>query len=59
MKFPLIVDRITNYHIVKGFNLLMTSLYVEYRANTSSRFPNNSEVFATELLDNIEEMFHQ
>ena len=32
-------------------------IYYKYRGNISSRFSSNSEAFASELLENLEEMF--
>ena len=31
----------------------------QYRDNFPSRFSNNSKTFASELLENLEELFHQ
>ena len=51
-----ISHRVTQQCLVKDLNLSITSLY-EVPRNISSRISSNSEADASELLENIEEMF--
>ena len=51
--FPKTEGRVT-FHAVFG---LRFTLDYQQRGNISSRLSCNSEAFASELLDNIEEMF--
>ena len=43
--------------MAKDSNMLNISLWILYQENISSRFPSNSEVNGSELLENLEEMF--
>ena len=47
----------THFCVVEDWNLLKTSLCMQYRGNISSIFSSNSEANASELLENLEEMF--
>ena len=40
-----------------NLNLLNISLYMQYRRYISSIFSTNSEAFASELVENLEEMY--
>ena len=49
--------RVAHQHMVKDLNLRIKSLSTYYREKNSSRFATNSEENASELLENLKEMF--
>ena len=61
----ILIDRWVNTITIGDINnkfyfiMLMISLSTWYRGNISSRVSSNAEVFASEFLENLEEMFHR
>ena len=54
----LILSRRETYQcVVEVLNLLIKPVSMYYQGNMFSRFPSNSEAFASELQANFEEMF--
>ena len=49
--------RITYQCVVEDLNMLNISLCTQCRGNIYSRFSSNSEALASELIENLEEMF--
>ena len=46
-----------NQCMVEDMNLMISELFMWYRRNISSRFSSNSEANASELPENLEELF--
>ena len=48
---------VTYQCMVEDLNIMITSLSISYLGNMSSRLSSNCEADASQLLDNLEEMF--